>query len=259
MNIGISTASFYPLETEKALEKVASEGVSHTELFFNATCEMKKDFVDLLDRIRKEYKITVTSVHPTMSMAESYVFFSDYKRRYDEGIETYKRYTEIAAQLGAKYLIMHGGKPNNVMDGYGYCERFLSVSEAVKAGGVELLQENVVNHRAGSIEFLKLMAAELQDNVGFCLDVKQSIRGGYSPLDAFNAVSKNIKHLHISDHTANMDCLLPGNGDFDFKTFFREVTEKGFKGDAVIEVYRNAYNDYSEVFSSLGKLKSLIL
>ena len=39
MNIGVSTASFYPLETEEALEQLGKAGVKYTEIFFNALSE----------------------------------------------------------------------------------------------------------------------------------------------------------------------------------------------------------------------------
>ena len=197
MNIGVSTACLYPLLTEKALETVAAAGVSHTEIFFNALQETERDFVNILDGIRKEYGINVTSVHPTMSVADSYVLYSNYERRYNEGIDLYKRYGEIAAQLGAKYVIMHGGKPSCGMDAKRYSERFFNISEAVAESGATLLQENVALFLPGDLDFLKQMAAELGEKVGFCLDVKQARRGGYSPFDVLEAVGGNVKHLHI--------------------------------------------------------------
>ncbi len=259
INIGVSTSCFYPLETEKALEKVAAAGVKYTEIFFNAQSELTDTFVDLLCKIRDEYSIKVTSVHPTMSLAESFMLFSDYERRYLIGIEQYKRYAEIAAKLGADYIIMHGGKPNHAIDNLGYCERFLNVARAVRENGATLLQENVVNYRAGSIETMQFMVEQLGDEVGFCLDVKQAVRGGYSPVDALCAVHKNIKHLHISDHTPEHDCLLPLNGGFDFTKFFETANALGYSGSAIIEVYRDAYTDYAEIFKSYDAVKNLIL
>ena len=254
MNLGVSTACFYPLQTEEALIKVGESGVKTTEIFFNAYCELSDAFTDLLLEIKNEYGLNITAVHPTMSLAESFVLFSDYKRRFDDGIEQYKRYANVAAKLGAKYIIMHGGKPNRALDGYGYCERFAEVSRAVRQNGAVLLQENVVNYRAGSIEFLKYMAEQLGDEVGFCLDIKQAVRGGYSPFDALCAVHKNIKHLHISDHTPTHDCLLPTRGNFDFAKFFAATEQFGFDGAALIEVYRDAYNDYQEIFDCYRKI-----
>ena len=119
MKIGVSTSCLYPLETEKALLSVAEAGVKTTEVFFNANCELQKDFVFELKRIKDEYGMEIVSLHPTMSLAESFMFFSNYQRRYAEGMEFYKRYAEIAGELGAKYIIMHGGKPNRVLDNRG--------------------------------------------------------------------------------------------------------------------------------------------
>ena len=54
MNLGVSTACFYPLETELSLEKIGKAGVKHTEIFFNALCELKQSFVDMLLDIKEE-------------------------------------------------------------------------------------------------------------------------------------------------------------------------------------------------------------
>lgn len=256
IDIGVSTACFYPLETEKAFETLGRSGIGTTEIFFNALCELSPEFIRRLKEIKEEYGIKVVSVHPTMSLAESFMLFSAYRRRYDEGISQYKRYAEVAAELGAEYIVMHGGKPNDVLDNYGYCERFAKIADAVRENGAELLQENVVKYRAGSLEMLRYMAKTL-DDVGFCIDVKQSIRGGYSPFDALEAVSGHIRHLHISDHTAGSDCMLPLRGSFDFVRFFKTAYDLGYRGVAIIEVYRNAYKSTNEISESYIKLKKI--
>ena len=166
----------------------------------------------------------ITSVHPTLSLAESFMLFSNYQRRYDEGIENYKRYAQIAYVLGAKYIIMHGGKPNNAIDNETYFERFARVSEVVTNEGVTLLQENVVKFRAGTLETQKNMIETIGDEANFCLDVKQCVRGGYTPFEAMDVMGKHIKHVHISDHNGQNDCLLPLSGNFDFKAFFKVFT-----------------------------------
>ena len=85
MKIGVSTACFYPLETEKALLKVAQSGVACTEVFFNALCELQPSFINELSKIQQEYNTCITAVHPTMSLAESFMLFSAYERRFAEG------------------------------------------------------------------------------------------------------------------------------------------------------------------------------
>jgi len=250
MNIGISTASYYPLETELALEEVGKSGCKTSEIFFNAETELKDSFVDILLDIKNEYGINIVSVHPTMSLAESFMIFSTYERRFNESLEKYKRYSEVAAELGAKYIIMHGGKPNGILSDEEYCERYMRLKEATLKNGVTILQENVVHFRAGQIEFLRSMKDILGKNAEFCIDIKQSLRCGYEPISLVKEFYENTRHYHISDHSTASDCMLPGNGMFDFKTFFNFLKENNYKGSSIIEVYRNSYKDFCEIKKS---------
>ena len=259
MKIGISSSCLYPMYTEESFKLIASRGVELTEIFFHANCELEPQFIKKLNEIKSEYGIAVGSVHPTMSLAESFMLFSNYDRRFNEGIEMFKRYGEIAAELGAKYVIMHGGKYNGTMDNHGYFDRFAKVRDVVKANGATLLQENVVNFRAGSLEALADMSNYLGDDISFCLDVKQSIRGGYSPYDVLHLLGNKIKHLHLSDSNEQYDCMLPLDGKFDFKSFLDTAKSVGYTGDAVIEVYRAAFGQPDELFASHQKLLRQIL
>ncbi len=254
MKIGISSSCLYPMYTEESFKLIASRGVELSEIFFNANCELQPPFIKQLSEIKNEYGIALSSIHPTMSLAESFMLFSNYDRRFSEGLDIYKRYGEIAAELGAKYVIMHGGKPNGTMDDHGYFDRFARVAEVVRQNGATLLQENVVKFRAGSLEALEDMSNYLGDDVNFCLDVKQSIRGGYSPYDVLKSLGSKIKHLHLSDSNDRFDCMLPLDGNFDFKKFLNQAVLCGYTGDAVIEVYRAAFGEPDELFNSHKKL-----
>ena len=255
MKIGVSTASYYPLETELALEEIAKSGFGATEIFFNATSELKDSFVDILSSTKKQYSLDITSVHPTMSLAESFMFFSAYERRFYEGLDSYSRYSEIAAELGAKYIIMHGGKPNGILSDEEYCERYMQIKEATLKNGVTVLQENVAHHRAGCIEFMHSMRDILGDDAEFCIDIKQAIRCGYDPMELVREFRNNTRHYHISDHSTASDCLLPGNGSFDFSSFFDFLKKTDYNGACIIEVYNNAYKDYSDIKNSYKKLR----
>ena len=56
------------------------------------------------------------------------------------------------------------------------------------------------------------------------------------------------------DSTALNDCMIPGEGDFDFKAFLEQARKCGYTGDAVIEVYRNAFDAPQSLFDSHKKL-----
>lgn len=250
MSFGISGASLYPLETEKALEMIGKNNIPCTEVFFNSIKELEDDFIEKLIKIKNDCGIRISSIHPAFSLSESFLLFSAYERRTAEGFEIYKRYGEIASKLGAKYVILHGGKPNGVLDDYGYIERFYKLSRAVKEQGAVLLHENVVNFRAGSAEFLKKFTDYLKDDADICFDIKQAVRGNYDPTETVNIIGKNIRHYHISDNSSLSDCMLPGKGNFDFKKFFKAASKFDYKGDFIVEVYRSAYNEFGELFSS---------
>ena len=255
MNIGVSTASLYPLETELALEEIGKAGVKTTEIFFNCESELKPAFIDILKDIQNEYGIAIPSIHPTYSLAESFLLFSEYERRFWEGIDKFKRYSEIAAELGAKYIILHGGKNNGITGDEEYCQRYMLLNEATLKNGVTVLQENVANFRARDKEFLRSMCKILGDDAQFCLDVKQAVRSGYTPIELAEEFHSHIKHCHISDHSLAGDCLLPLNGGFDFNAFFNFMSSKGYKAAYMIEVYKNAYKSFDEIFTSFDRIK----
>ena len=256
VRLGVSTSCLYPLETEKALLKVVQNGCEVTEVFFNAACELENGFIKQLKEIVGNFETEIVSVHPTMSLAESFVLFSGYDRRYREGLEQYKRYAEIASELGAKYIIMHGGKPNGVLSDEQYFERFCEIAGAVRQNGAVLLQENVAKYRASDLEFLKKMRG-YDESISFCLDVKQAIRGGNSPYDVIKALGSAVKHLHLSDSNSQYDCMLPLSGTFDFAGFIKCAADNGFCGDAVIEVYKKSFDTDAQLFGSFNGLKKI--
>ena len=257
MNIGVSTASYYPLETELALEEIGKAGIKNTEIFFNAESELKESFVDMLIDIKEHYGINVTAIHPTMSLAEPFMIFSNYQRRFDESLRKFERYGEVAAALGAKYIILHGGKPNGKLNDEEYCERYMQLKSVTRKSGVTVLQENVVNYRAGDIEFMRTMREILDREAEFCLDIKQAVRSGNLPIELTEEFIDNIHHFHISDHSLASDCMLPLDGKFDFVGFFGLINKHKFNGTAIIEVYRDAYKEYSEIVTSYEKISNI--
>lgn len=257
MKLGISTSCFYPLETEQALEYLGKNNIKNAEIFFNSRSELKAPFIDILSEIKNRYDMNITSIHPTLSLAESFMMFSAYERRFYDALDDYSRYSEIAAEFGARYIILHGGKQHGVLNDEEYCERYMALKKATLKNGVTVLQENVFKHRAGDFEFLSAIKNHLGDDAEFCLDIKQAIRCGYSPITLMDELGDNIKHYHISDHSPASDCQLPLNGGFNFQGFFEILENKNFNGSCIIEVYNNAYSDYQEIIKSKNLLENL--
>lgn len=254
MSIGISTASFYPLETEEAIRLISQKQTPCAEIFFNSARELKESFSDYILDIIHGTPLKITALHPMLSFAEPYMIFSEYMRRFDESCENFKRYFEIAAVLGAKFISLHGDRPTGRLPVEEYCERFKIIADIGKSFGITLCQENVNGYRSADPEFLADMVRLLGDDANFTLDIKQCIRAGYTVPEIMSAMDYRIRHVHISDHSPAADCLLPTKGNFNFKALMEDLKNHGYNGDYMIEVYQNAYKDYDEIFDSYNAL-----
>lgn len=258
IKIGVSSACYYPELTESALESIGASGIKATEIFFNADSEHKPDFLFKLKEIRDKYQIDIVSLHPALSLAESYYFFSDYERRFDEYRKSFCDYYEAAKILGSKYIILHGAKLNPRISEEEIIRRFDIISADAKNSGVTLLQENVNGYLSQNPQFIKKMRELTCDRARFCLDIKQAVRAGYTENEIMDAMGNNFLHIHISDSNESNDCLLPKNGSFDFSGFFALLKEKNYSGHCMIEVYRNAYKDSSEIAESFYKMQDML-
>lgn len=247
MEIGVSTACLYPLETEKALEALGNCGVRETEIFLNSWSELTETFCKELERIQAGYGMRVVSIHPFTSGIESYMLFSGYLRRFEDCRDIYKKYFETAARLGGKYVVLHGDRIGNALPAEEYCRRFLVLDADAKTFGVRLLQENVNKYRASQPDFIRRLRQLSGDGISFVFDVKQAVRAGFGPRAVLDAMGDRVAHVHISDHDAASDCLLPGRGTADFPGLFRMIAAHGQPECYMIEVYRNAFSAPDEL------------
>jgi len=252
MIVGASTSCFYPLETEKSLEKVIETGFKKTEIFFNSLCELEPEFVLKMKERADEAGLKVLSVHPFSAALENTCIFSEYQRRYDDYIDVYKKHMHAAALLGAKFVVIHGALARQKRDIPKdlYIERFASLVELGKQEGVSVCQENVVRFLSEDLGFLKDMRSALGSDFNMVFDIKQAIRSGYNPFEVVSEMKNDIVHVHISDNGKEGDCLPPGTGSFDFGRLFGELDDAGYQGDYVIEIYSKGFDVEKELIQS---------
>lgn len=257
MTPGLSTACFYPMQTEEALLRVGQLGFSKTEVFFNSMSELKPKFLKTLVQIQNQYGISMNSIHPMASFAESYMLFSTYERRFFDTIEFYKSYFEAANILGAKIVVIHGSKTPGVIESNEYFERFgILINEGLKQG-IIVAHENVVSTMGQSPQCMMDMKNAIGDNFKIVLDIKQSIRSGYNPNEFVDNLYDKIVQVHISDHNEQCDCLPPGEGDFNFGGFIKNLSNKGYKGDYIIELYNNSFSCNEQLLTAKNYIEDL--
>jgi len=247
VGIGISTSCFYPMETERVLEKEIALGFRTYEVFFNSPSELEESFVRGLKKQADAAKGKIVSLHPFTSGYESYLLFSQYRRRFKDGLLMYDGYFRAAKLLGADILVIHGEKNRPFFSDEEYLERFRILAERGKRFGVRVAQENVVEHRSQNPEFIRKMRRELKDNAYFVLDIKQCIRSRVSPFEMCDAMGDRLIHLHANDHSEERDCVLPGEGKMDYRRLFAQMKAAGFSGSCVLEVYRDAIHSEEEL------------
>lgn len=249
MIVGASTSCFYPLETEKSLQKICDLGFEKTEIFFNTISELQPSFVKELKAIADNGGTEVLSVHPFSSNIENNCIFGEYQRRFEDFVPWYQQTCNACAELGGKLVVIHGAYQNlkRPLPEEHYFERFAQLIEIGQKEGVMVCQENVVRFRSQSLDFLKRMRAYLGDDYKMVFDVKQAVRSGYNPIDVAKEMSDSIVHLHLSDNLGkDADCLPPGKGNFDFKALF-DITNTD---SAVIELYSLGFDIESELKQS---------
>lgn len=256
--LGVSSSCFYPLETEKAFDKVCKIGCGFAEVFLCAPSELEPTFIKGIKTCADSANVKILSVHPFTSFMENTFLFSPYYRRYSDSIALYRRFFEICAHLGAKILVMHGAKNICTLSDEECFERFAALSEIGKEYGVCLCQENVVHFKAESTEHLQKAADIIGKDFGITLDIKQAHRAGTDEFEIIKKLAPYIKHVHISDCNSAYDCLPPGRGNYNFTRLFQALSDIGYSDGIIIELYRNSYSDESEVGKSYDVLNSLL-
>jgi sugar phosphate isomerase/epimerase len=254
---GISTACLYPLETEKALRLLAEQGVAATEVFINTASELERPYTRELKRIAEAGGVKILSVHPFTSGIEPILFFSQYERRFQDGRELYKRYYEAAAELGAGIFVFHGGLSEFSIEPERFMDRLRILMRDAEREEVRLCHENVTRNIGRDPAFFVELAAAVPE-AGFVFDVKQAIRSGHDGIGFAKAMGERIAHVHLRDHDDTNDCLPPGKGGFDLAGFLAYLRGLHYKGGVLIELYRQGYDDYEELFKSYRYLEEII-
>lgn len=248
MHIGASTSNLYPMLTEDALGALLSMGFRAVEVFLNTPSEATPAFARGLRRQAEAAGAHITSVHSHCSLAEPFGLFSRYERRFLDYLDIYRGLFSAAAEMGARYLVLHGDRADNpTLSPEEFAARYAMLFDAGQEHGVTLLQENVVRYRAQSPEFVRQMRTLLGEKAQFVLDLKQCRRAGVPVHEMIDAMGDALRHVHASDADAAHDCLMPGAGTVDFAPIFQQLRRVGFDGDVMLELYRHNFGDEREL------------
>ena len=252
MKIGISTASFFTRsETEDTLNLIQDMGFEVCEVFLTTFREYRKEFVDMLAERRK--KIKIYSVH-TLNQQFEPELFNKWQRTREDAEEFFREIIYACKTLDADYYTFHGLprlKRTPYFIDYPWIAQRLNElnAELANAGShAKIAYENVHWTFFDNPDFLEKLSEYIDTPV--TLDIKQAMQSKH-PLDEYLKVMKGkLVNVHICDWHEDGKLAVPGKGIFDFTGFFRKLTEIGYDGPCLMELYAGTYNSYDEITES---------
>ena len=197
------------------------------------------------------------SIH-LLLLSSPFLFFSDYIRRFEDGLSAYRCFFEAAVTLGAKFLcfmgkgIMHTAplRRKIILNGM---QRYIRLGMTY---GVTVAQENVNRFRSERPSFIKRMRRYLSEECAFVLDVKQAVRAGEDPYEMLTAMGERLVHVHINDNLPRRDCMLPGEGQMITAGCGNCWSVIRIAAILFWEVYRRDFNALSEINQGTAGFRS---
>ncbi len=258
MQTGISTACLYPMLLEESFAKLVSLGFRCFEVFINTDSELQEPYLRRIRRMADSSGSVIRSVHPFTSGFENFLLFSEYRRRYADSLEYYKRYFRACNFLGADILVLHGRRSDRcTISDEEFFERYAGLFALGRSFGVTVAQENVNLFSSDDPSFLRRMRRACGRDCAFVLDIKQAVRGGVDPYAVCAAMGERIVHVHINDNSPSSDCLLPGFGRMDYERLMSMLRGFGFDGSLIIEVYRKSFGGLHEILEAREVVQNL--
>lgn len=260
MQIGLSSASFYPLiHTEQSLNTLNTMGFKVAELFLNSFSEYEADFINILNEEINKNNITINSIHAFSSSFEPYIFDA-YERRRKDMINIFKRVCKATKLLNCNIYNFHGMRKMefNSINKKMILDIYNELCYIASENQICLSQENVCWCMSADLDFMNFLKKELRYPIKFTLDLKQAYKAEVEPLEYLKIMGDDLVNFHINDKDKSNPCLLPGKGEIEYEEIFRELKKNNYGGNAIIEIYKENFNTLGEITESKLYLEDII-
>lgn len=258
MKLGISTATFFLRKyNEDSIAEIKKLGGETCEVFLECPSEYTLEYGKVL--FEKKGDLHVHSMH-AVTMNYETELFSPLDRARNDALKSFGGVLSIGKMLGAKFYTMHGRariKKNGNYDDYEKNGKMLDkLCDFASNYDIRICLENVPWALYNAPGYFKEVL-RYAPNLCATLDVKQARISGFGYEQYLNEMGEKLMTVHLSDVDENGKIRLPGFGKFDFDNLFKRLSDVGFKGNAVIEVYKDDFTNDNEITQSLNFLNEI--
>ncbi len=256
MQTGISTASLFGrCYTEEAVKMLNELNVQTTEIFLESYSEYTRKFGKKLKRLKGD--IDVHSIHTLTTQFEPQLYSLNDRAR-AESMQLLKGTVSAGKEVGAKYYTFHGVariKRTPMTIDFDRIGRITNdIIGVCKEHGMCLAYENVHWAYYNYIGFFKELKKRVPELKG-TLDIKQARQSGIDYKEYLNEMGKDIVTVHLSDVNEEDKMCLPGKGITNFDELFVLLKSVGFDGSLILEVYKNDFENISDLMQSYNFIK----
>jgi sugar phosphate isomerase/epimerase len=259
IQVGLSTASVYPLRTEAAFEYAARLGYDGVELMVWA--EAVSQDIDAIERMSAKYSMPVLSVHAPCLLISQRVWGAN-------PISKLERSVRAAEQLGAQTVVVHPPFRWQRRYAEGFSEQ---VAELESGSDVLVAVENMFPFRTDrffgtgqpSIERMRKRGGRpgvgisafapsydpLDGNhAHYTLDLSHTATAGTDAIDMAQRMGAGLAHLHLCDGNgaAADEHLVPGRGTQPTVEVCQMLAASDFSGHVILEVTTSGARSVAE-------------
>ncbi len=246
--VGISTGGYYRASIFECLEGIRDAGFSMIEI---CSYPAHLDYHDhatvrrAASRIR-ELQLEPYSFHAPFADHIDITALDDEARKL--AVREILQAAESAAEIGAKYLVIHPGPERSPIQGEERLRRMERAADALnglscrcRELGTALVLENMLPHLffGHAQDVLWILGAIRCVDVGICLDTGHAFLSG----DLATVVHKLSGHLwmvHASDNYGERDDHFPpGRGRIPWESLIDQLARLRFNGGIIMEIAGN--------------------
>lgn len=248
VQVGLSTASVYPQNTEAAFRYAAELGYDGVELMVWA--EPASQSIATVQAYIRKYGVPVLAVHAPCLLISQRVWGADPTAKLERSVRT-------AEALGADTVVVHPPFRWQRRYAEGFPDQ---VAELEQGSPVKVAVENMFPMRADTLFGRGASAVKRLERRGgpglaltafspsydptdtgfrhYTLDLSHTATAGADPLALAARMGHGLVHLHLADGrgAAHDEHLVPGEGTQPCAELCAALTRTGFSGHAVAEI-----------------------